>query len=173
MFPHVSRPGPGAPTRLTNPAAGEVMYLHPVVRGAVTADVELAAAHTPPPPHVHPASAETFTVTSGALELRVGRVWERLGHGDRMTVPAGVVHTYRNRSGAPASFTAVLDHAGGMPEFWRAIYAAAEAGLVTRTGQVRLPIAAGLLRAHLDDITLPGLPRPLAAAVLSLLRRLP
>jgi quercetin dioxygenase-like cupin family protein len=166
---------PTAPLRLTNPAAGEVMYLHPVAigTGSVTADVELAATHTPPPAHVHPASAETFTVTSGAVEIRVGRAFERLDRGDRVTVPAGVVHGYRNRSGAPASFTAVLDHAGGMPEFWRAVYTAAEAGLVTRSGQVRLPVAAGLLRDHLDDITLPALPRPLAAAVLTVLRHLP
>lgn len=133
------RQGPG-PVVLRNPAAGEVVHLHPARDGAVHAEVHLDPVHTPPPGHVHPRSVEAFHVTVGTVEVRVGRRWHALHAGDRVTVAPGTTHAYRNTSGAPASFTVVVEPPGRLPEFWRAIYRAAEDGRVTGAGQVRLPV---------------------------------
>ncbi len=55
----------------------------------------------PPPPHVHPRPVEEYEVIEGTLEVLIGESWSRLGPGESAVVPVGVLHTFRNRSGAP------------------------------------------------------------------------
>ena len=60
-----------------------------------------------PPPHIHPNQEETYVVLDGALEVLTGRDWHALGSGQKLTVSAGTVHTFRNRSGDNVSFRTV------------------------------------------------------------------
>jgi mannose-6-phosphate isomerase-like protein (cupin superfamily) len=53
-----------------------------------------------PPPHVHPSQAEEFEVLEGSFELMAEGEWRRLGPGESLSVPAGGLHTFRNRSGS-------------------------------------------------------------------------
>jgi quercetin dioxygenase-like cupin family protein len=52
-----------------------------------------------PPPHIHPAQSESWTVLEGSLDVLLGREWHTLAAGESREAPAGTVHTFRNRSG--------------------------------------------------------------------------
>jgi quercetin dioxygenase-like cupin family protein len=57
-----------------------------------------------PPPHIHPQQQETLTVGDGKLEVLLHRKWQTLPAGESVTIPAGSVHTFRNRSGQNVTF---------------------------------------------------------------------
>src|SRR5881628_566362 len=56
----------------------------------------------PPPPHIHRRQVESYEVLSGRLEVVVDGEWQELGPGGSISVPAGALHTFRNRSGETA-----------------------------------------------------------------------
>ena len=56
---------------------------------------QLPAGGWSPQPHVHPHITETYEVLDGELELLINRSWRRLRPGDRASVEAGAVHTFR------------------------------------------------------------------------------
>ncbi len=60
-----------------------------------------------PPPHIHPAQEEQWVVLDGSLEVLSGQQWRPLGAGESAVVPAGIVHTFRNRSGENVRFRVV------------------------------------------------------------------
>ena len=47
-------------------------------------------------PHIHDGFTETFTVVSGAMKYRLGRQISEAGPGDRVEVPPGDVHGFKN-----------------------------------------------------------------------------
>lgn len=57
-----------------------------------------------PPAHIHPGQEEQYVVTDGFLEVLTGRDWRTLKAGETLSVPAGTVHTFRNRSGENVMF---------------------------------------------------------------------
>lgn len=50
------------------------------------------------PVHVHPTATETYEVLEGAFDVYVDGVWRTMHVGERITVPAGTPHTFRNAS---------------------------------------------------------------------------
>jgi mannose-6-phosphate isomerase-like protein (cupin superfamily) len=62
----------------------------------------LPSGNVPPPPHIHPQQVNEFEVLEGTVELMVDGRWLPYSAGQRATVPAGHLHSFRNRSGAPA-----------------------------------------------------------------------
>ena len=56
----------------------------------------------PPPPHVHPHQVESYEVLEGSIDVLVDETWVTLEPGDSASVPVGVNHTFRNRSGRTA-----------------------------------------------------------------------
>jgi hypothetical protein len=57
--------------------------------------------------HYHPEQEETYQVVDGTLEVfRDGR-WRAVPSGKSLTVPPGMVHGFRNTSGAPVRFVNV------------------------------------------------------------------
>lgn len=50
-------------------------------------------------PHIHDGFTEAFTVVSGAMRYRHGREISEAGRGDRIEVPPGEVHGFRNIGG--------------------------------------------------------------------------
>ncbi len=67
----------------------------------VEMEFTLPSGSVSPPPHVHPLPVEEYEVIEGSLELMVGGDWRTLTAGQAASVPAGVLHTFRNRSGLP------------------------------------------------------------------------
>ena len=53
----------------------------------------------PPPPHVHPSQVEEYEVLEGRFDVMVDGEWKTFEPGEMAAVPAGVLHTFRNRSG--------------------------------------------------------------------------
>jgi quercetin dioxygenase-like cupin family protein len=77
-------------------------------------------AHMPgPPPHVHPRSSENFEVLDGTLDVFVEGEWKTFTAGDKVTVPPGVEHSWRNPSDQPARVHAVHRPAVEFEEFHR------------------------------------------------------
>jgi quercetin dioxygenase-like cupin family protein len=60
----------------------------------------LPAGCVPPPPHVHQQQVEEYEVLEGQLDVVVKGAWHTLGPGERVSVPVGALHTFRNRSGS-------------------------------------------------------------------------
>jgi quercetin dioxygenase-like cupin family protein len=50
------------------------------------------------PLHIHPSAEETYEVLRGTFEVNVGGAWATAAPGDRIVVPAGTPHTFRNSS---------------------------------------------------------------------------
>ena len=50
------------------------------------------------PVHIHPHAAESYEVIEGSFDVYVKDEWRTLKPGDRVTVEAGVPHTFRNAS---------------------------------------------------------------------------
>src|SRR5207253_2286922 len=61
-------------------------------------EVELPPRGLAPPKHVHRFHAERFEVVSGELQLFTGGRWRTLRAGEVIDVPAGELHSFRNRS---------------------------------------------------------------------------
>src|SRR5215470_16821251 len=61
--------------------------------------------HAPtPPPHLHHAHEEGFYILEGELEFLAGTETVMASQGTWVTVPMGVVHTFRNPTDKPARF---------------------------------------------------------------------
>lgn len=83
----------------------------PQTGGTMTAVEVLTGPGSGPPPHTHVAS-ELFYVLDGELEVELEGVRRAVRTGELATVPGGAVHTYRNVSGDPVRFLAVIHPAG-------------------------------------------------------------
>ena len=71
-------------------------------------DYTMAPTQPGPPLHYDQTADETFYVISGELWMRVGEREFTAGPGSFAFVPAGTLHAFANRSGAPVHF---LGHA--------------------------------------------------------------
>jgi quercetin dioxygenase-like cupin family protein len=65
---------------------------------ALEMEWELAPRSSGTPVHIHPAATETYEVREGLFDVYVDGVWRTLRAGERITVPVGVPHTFRNAS---------------------------------------------------------------------------
>ena len=75
-------------------------------------DTALAPGFHGPPPHVHRAMIDCFYVLEGEVTFSLDGADHAAGPGDLAFVEPGTVHTFANRSGAPARFLNVFAPAG-------------------------------------------------------------
>ena len=54
------------------------------------------------PVHTHPLATESYDVLEGRLDVYVDGTWRTLSAGERVSVPPGGRHTFRNASDLPA-----------------------------------------------------------------------
>lgn len=139
-----------------NAAAGETLTVHPAGR-LLRAELAIEPVHHAPPAHVHPHATERFTVTEGAIRIRVGKDRQLLRSGESALVPAGTVHGYEGVPGLAARVDVELDPAGRMAEFFADLYGIDRRN--PRTGAPRLRAVAAVLRRYPDDIAVPRVPR--------------
>jgi quercetin dioxygenase-like cupin family protein len=70
------------------------------------------------PAHLHADAAETVHVVEGEFEMSVAGSSERLGPGQTVHIPAGVVHSGANLGASPGRRVLIFSPAG-MEEFFR------------------------------------------------------
>jgi quercetin dioxygenase-like cupin family protein len=144
---------------LVNPVTGETLVFRTtsadtngasvVVEAFVEPDGAVAAAH------VHPAQEERFEVLAGELEFRVGKQTVIAGPGDRIVVPAGTPHRFRNTGPETAHFVCQVSPALGFEQLIETMFSLASDGKVNRKGMPNPLRLAVIARHHFGDVRLP------------------
>ena len=105
--------------------------------------------------HVHPAQEELFEVLAGELELRLGKQTLVAKAGDRVLVPAGTPHRFRNVGEETAHFVCEVTPALGFEQLIETMFSLAEDGKVNRKGMPNPLRLAVIANAHFDTVRLP------------------
>ena len=120
-----------------------------VVEAFVEPDGAVAAAH------VHPSQEERFEVLAGELEFKLGKSTIVAKPGDRVLVPAGTPHRFRNVGAETAHFVCEVSPALGFEQLIETMFALAEDGKVSKKGMPSPLRLAVIARHHFDDVRLP------------------
>jgi quercetin dioxygenase-like cupin family protein len=120
-----------------------------VVEAFVEPDGAVAAAH------VHPAQEERFEVLAGELEFRLGKNTIVAKAGDRILVPAGTPHKFRNVGAETAHFVCEVSPALGFEQLLETMFSLAADGKVNRKGMPNPLRLAVIARHHFGDVRLP------------------
>jgi len=144
---------------ITNPVTGETLVFRTtsvdtngeavVVETFVEPNGAVAAAH------VHPKQEETFEVLAGELEFRLGKRTFVAKAGDRVLVPAGTAHRFRNVGEETAHFVCEVRPALGFERLIETMFTLAEDGKVNKKGMPNPMRLAVIARHHFDDVRLP------------------
>ena len=105
--------------------------------------------------HLHPKQEERFEVLAGELEFRVGKHTIVAKPGDRILVPAGTPHRFRNVGEETAHFVCEVTPALGFEQLIETMFSLAEDGKVSRRGLPSPLRLAVIARHHFDDVRLP------------------
>lgn len=87
--------------------------------------------------HYHPEADESYEVLSGTIEIWQRGHWKPLTSGERLEIPRGSVHGFRNRSGAPVHFRNTHRPALGFQAHLETIDRLARSGRVRGTKDLR------------------------------------
>lgn len=144
---------------LSNPVTGETLVFRKtsadtngdsvVVEAFVEPDGAVAAAH------VHPAQEERFEVLSGELEFSVRKQTIVAKAGDRVLVPAGTPHRFRNVGEGTAHFVCEVRPALGFEQLIETMFTLAADGKVNRKGMPNPLRLAVIANHHFGDVRLP------------------
>src|SRR5262245_14960510 len=95
---------------LTNPVTGETLVFRKTSADtngqAVVVEVFVEPHGAVASPHLHPEQEERFEILGGELEFRLGKETFVARAGDRVVVPAGTPHRFRNVGEDTAHFVA-------------------------------------------------------------------
>ena len=105
--------------------------------------------------HVHPAQEERFEVLAGELEFRLGKRTLVAKPGDRVLVPAGTPHRFRNVGDETAHFVCEVTPALGFEQLIETMFSLAEDGKVNRKGMPNPLRLAVIAKHHFGDVRLP------------------
>jgi quercetin dioxygenase-like cupin family protein len=105
--------------------------------------------------HVHPAQEERFEILAGELEFRLGKKTVVAGPGDRVVVPAGTQHRFRNVGDETAHFVCEVRPALGFERLIETMFGLAADGKVNRKGMPNPLRLAVIARHHFGDVRLP------------------
>src|SRR4029078_537463 len=118
--------------------------------------------------HVHPGQEERFGVLAGELEFRLGKRKLVAKPGDRVLVPAGTPHKFRNVGDDTAHFVCEFTPALGFEQLIETMFSLAEDGKVSKKGMPNPLRLAVIARHHFDDVRLPVIPHVLQRILLAL-----
>jgi mannose-6-phosphate isomerase-like protein (cupin superfamily) len=109
-----------------------------------------------PPPHVHPRLVEEYEITEGTLDLMIAGKWRALTEGQSASVPTGVLHTFKNRSGAPVRVRNVHRPAARFEDYIEHIYKLTRARGITGAKDLRAPVYLSMLMLEYPETLAPG-----------------
>ncbi|HEY9456354.1 MAG TPA: cupin domain-containing protein [Gaiella sp.] len=105
--------------------------------------------------HVHPAQEERFEVLAGEVEFRLGKRKLVAKPGDRVLVPAGTPHRFRNVGEETAHFVCEVTPALGFEQLIETMFSLAEDGKVNKKGMPNPLRLAVIAKHHFGDVQLP------------------
>ena len=105
--------------------------------------------------HVHPEQEERFEVLAGELEFRLGKRKIVAKPGDRILVPAGTPHKFRNVGSETAHFVCEVKPALQFEQLIETMFSLAEDGKVNKKGMPNPLRLAVIARYHFGDVRLP------------------
>jgi len=105
--------------------------------------------------HVHPAQEELFEVLAGELELRLGKQTLVAKAGDRVLVPAGTPHRFRNVGEETAHFVCEVTPALGFEQLIETMFSLAADDKTNGKGMPNPLRLAVIARRHFDTVRLP------------------
>jgi quercetin dioxygenase-like cupin family protein len=115
----------------------------------VELEITLPSGAAGPPPHFHPRQEEQWHVLAGTLEVQVDGNWRTLGEGESASIPAGHVHTLRNRTNEDVRVLDVHIPALDFQSYMEDLQRLTEAGKITSLRSPRsLVYLATVLREH-------------------------
>src|SRR4028118_519978 len=133
-------------------------------RDPVVIDMHMPDGAQAPPPHYHPnGQRETFEVLEGSFEMKLDGDWQTVEKGETAVVEPGVIHTFRNKSGAEVVIRNVHTPAYSFERYMRRIHAFATQRNLEKLTPVGVLAMARLWSEHPDTIR-PG-PPPLRIAM--------
>lgn len=171
-FPMSSQPI--NPETIVNPVTGDRMtILHPAEHSQgsyAQIQFDLPPRAKGSPLHYHTAMDETFTVLAGQLDMEIGQKgqWRSLQAGDTVQVPAGIPHSFCNRSQNWVTFTTENRPATGFERFIRGWYGLAIDGKVNAAGMPTNLLQLAILLKQADTVPM-GVPPLLFGLVMNAL----
>jgi mannose-6-phosphate isomerase-like protein (cupin superfamily) len=110
----------------------------------------------PPPPHVHPQQIEEYEVLEGRFDVLLDGTWRTLGPGERVSVPVGVLHTFRNRSAGQVRVRNWHRPALRFEAFIERTHATLHAACITRKRDPRIALYLSKVMLDFDETLAPG-----------------
>ena len=155
----------------TNPVSGEtITFLQTAADtdGALLEfELELTADGHVPGAHVHPEQEERFHVLEGEMTFRLGARKIVASAGETVVVPAGRVHKFANRSGAPVRARVEVVPALDMEQLLETTAELALEGHTNRKGMPKPLHLALFVRRFEREVRAPFPPAPLVHALLA------
>ncbi|MBD0328498.1 MAG: cupin domain-containing protein [Thermoleophilia bacterium] len=118
--------------------------------------------------HVHPYQHERFEVVAGTLAFELDGADLEAGAGERVLVPAGTKHRFRNAGQGEAHFVCEIRPALAFESLLATMFALAADGKTNRKGMPNPLRLAVIARHHFDTVRLPSPPAWLQRAGLAL-----
>ena len=144
---------------LTNPVTGETLVFRKTSADtngeAVVVEVFVEPNGAVAAPHVHPSQEERFEILGGELEFRLGRDTIVARAGDRVVVPAGTPHRFRNIGDETAHFVCEVRPALAFEQLIETMFTLAADGKVNANGMPNPLRLAVIASHHFDDVRLP------------------
>ena len=106
------------------------MTIKKVTSETLDVELELEPHAVPNPVHIHPHAIETYEVLEGLFDAYVDGVWKTYKPGERVEVPKGVPHTFRNSSEAKTRVHNTHQPALNLAEYFEGLHKIANSGVV-------------------------------------------
>jgi quercetin dioxygenase-like cupin family protein len=119
------------------------------------------------PIHVHPKAVETYEVLSGTVDVYIDGAWKPVKTGERIGVPRGVPHSFRNSSREPARVFNTHRPALRYGDYFEGLWRISESGMVkpgVKNWQTILALSA-LMAAFPEEIRSVSPPNAIVRAV--------
>lgn len=110
----------------------------------------------PPPPHVHPQQVEEYEVLEGSFDVMVDGKWTTLKPGESASVPVGVLHTFRNSSGAVVRVRNWHRPAVRFEDYIERIYDTVRAKGIKGKRDPRVPLYLSMIMVEFEETLAPG-----------------
>lgn len=130
-------------------------------------EMELGPRSSGTPIHIHPHALETYEVLEGRFDAYVGGAWKTYQVGEKVEVPKGIPHTFRNNSDAKTRVYNTHQPALKMAQYFEGLHKIAHSG-VTKNGEMTFKaiLYLSLLMVSFKDEIIPiNPPAPVANAL--------